>query len=1356
MSAEPQSGGRAHARLSDPARLAALAGTGLLEPVIRGALDDIAALARDVVGVPAALVSLVEQDRQCFVGAAGLGEPWATSRQTPLSHSFCQHVVVGDAALIIADARQHPLVRDNLAVRDLDVVAYAGIPLRDTAGNVLGALCAVDTQPRAWTATELRRLEHFARLAAREVASSAVARDLAVTVSETAALIDTALEAIVTADLEGRIVGWNRHAEELFGWSLPEVLGRPVDEVLIPARMRAARAGLARVAAGGKSELVGQRLRLPAQHRDGSELVVELSLTAVEGSQGLRLHGFLHDVTAEAAAADALAAERAFLRALLDSLDVGVLACDAQGAVTLSNQALREVSGIPATDPPALPSGLRHPDGTPMPAAQTPLARAHAGEHVRDLELLVQGSGRCGRAFLAHGQPITDAGGRTLGAVVAMHDITERRRAAHFAAVQAAVSAALADAASTADAGARVVEHVATALGWTLGELWLESDGELSCTARWSSPERDYRTFTPDELTFTPGGRGLPGRATVHGTLWVPDLGAESRFARCALARRLGLHVALAVPVCSASRTIGALTFFGESIEPPDPALIAVIEEVAAQLGRYLERRRAEELALQLAAARRDFDRVIAQIREYVFTVEVLPDGRVASVFASPDGREIFGGRLAADQDLVAALVRMLHPEDAGGLRRWHEQVTAGRYCEVEFRLVGLDGVTRWVWTRGQPRREGQRLFVDGMLTNISDRKEHERRREQLLAQEQAQVEELRRLDRLKDEFVALGTHELRNPITSIRGYAELLLDDPEPLPESQRRMVATIDRSAQRLVHIVDDLLDLARFDSGDVHLERRPLDLLPLVREALEGVSPAAEAKSLRVTLQAPASASVDGDPLRLRQVLDNLLSNAVKYTPAHGQVDVVVGADPVEGICVTVADTGIGIPEQECDRLFERFFRASTARQNKIAGTGLGLAITRTIVEQHGGTAVATPRRGGGTSFTVLLPASWPLPPLGLCRSRGAPYSPEAVGQGAGSGDRAGRTSWVAGGARAGGRDAGRGLVHVRSRSEHDSATAARGHPGRRALRGGRLRARAVVRRGGTARRSPPGRGSRDERGGLRRLRAVRRDRHPQRGRRSGPGRRGGRTGPQPFPADGVRGRAVPAGRSAAPGGRGAGRRRLLLGHGLARRRHLRPLLPVWAHGGAVRPVGARHRRRRADPVAGRDCARARRGLSRLLPRGAGRRGARPPQGGCRARCGAARAGAAPARPDRRTRPARQHGRARRAGGLAVSPARVWLVIALCAAVTFAIKGLGPAAMGSRQLPPRLARVVGLLAAALLSALVVTSALADGQRLHVGADTAGVAVAGLLLLRRVPVLPVVVAAAAVTALLRRAGVD
>ena len=106
--------------------------------------------------------------------------------------------------------------------------------------------------------------------------------------------------------------------------------------------------------------------------------------------------------------------------------------------------------------------------------------------------------------------------------------------------------------------------------------------------------------------------------------------------------------------------------------------------------------------------------------------------------------------------------------------------------------------------------------------------------------------------------------------------------------------------------------------------------------------------------------------------------------------------------------------------------------------------------------------------------------------------------------------------------------------------------------------------------------------------------------------------------------------------------------------------------------------------------------------------------------------------------------------------MSPARVWLVIALCAAVTFAIKGLGPAAMGNRELPPRLARVVALLAAALLSALVVTSALADGRRLHVGADTAGVAVAGLLLLRRVPVLPVVVAAAAVTALLRRAGVD
>lgn len=147
--------------LNDPQRLAALARTGL-DAAADVMFDQFAAMVRAALGVPVALVSLVEPGRQIFPGAQGLAEPWQQARQTPLSHSFCQHVVTDARPLIIGDARTDPRVKDNLAIDDLGVIAYAGMPVTDTDGNVLGSLCAIDTQPRQWTPAELELLRGLA------------------------------------------------------------------------------------------------------------------------------------------------------------------------------------------------------------------------------------------------------------------------------------------------------------------------------------------------------------------------------------------------------------------------------------------------------------------------------------------------------------------------------------------------------------------------------------------------------------------------------------------------------------------------------------------------------------------------------------------------------------------------------------------------------------------------------------------------------------------------------------------------------------------------------------------------------------------------------------------------------------------------------------------------------------------------------------------------------------------------------------------------------------------------------------------------------------------------------------------
>ena len=156
--------------VQDPARLTALHATALLDSPAEPAFDRLTSLATTVLDVPVALVSLVDEDRQFFKSCIGLPEPWAALRETPLSHSFCQHVVAEQQPLIIEDARTHPLVRDNLAIDELDVVAYMGIPLITPEGHALGSLCVIDTQPRHWTETEVTILRELAASVMTEIA----------------------------------------------------------------------------------------------------------------------------------------------------------------------------------------------------------------------------------------------------------------------------------------------------------------------------------------------------------------------------------------------------------------------------------------------------------------------------------------------------------------------------------------------------------------------------------------------------------------------------------------------------------------------------------------------------------------------------------------------------------------------------------------------------------------------------------------------------------------------------------------------------------------------------------------------------------------------------------------------------------------------------------------------------------------------------------------------------------------------------------------------------------------------------------------------------------------------------------
>lgn len=237
---------------------------------------------------------------------------------------------------------------------------------------------------------------------------------------------------------------------------------------------------------------------------------------------------------------------------------------------------------------------------------------------------------------------------------------------------------------------------------------------------------------------------------------------------------------------------------------------------------------------------------------------------------------------------------------------------------------------------------------------------------------------EERTLDRLRHNFTASVSHELRTPLTSILGYLELLRESLAELEPTQDRYLSVIDRNANRLLHLVNDLLFVAQIQAGNFEIEPREVDPADLARAAVDSAQPAAAAKQIDLRLQTTGvSRPVLGDPVRLGQALDNLVSNAVKFTREGGNV--LVSTDVSDGRCtLTVTDDGIGIPKAEQARLFERFFRSSNASDNVIPGTGLGLTIARAIVEAHGGTIDLESSPSTGTVARISIPVDGPTPP------------------------------------------------------------------------------------------------------------------------------------------------------------------------------------------------------------------------------------------------------------------------------------------------------------------------------------------------------------------------------------------
>jgi len=337
-------------------------------------------------------------------------------------------------------------------------------------------------------------------------------------------------------------------------------------------------------------------------------------------------------------------------------------------------------------------------------------------------------------------------------------------------------------------------------------------------------------------------------------------------------------------------------------------------------------------------------------------------------------------GRPAADH--IGRRARDLFPSGAAVWEPFWRQV-----IETGKPIVGLEiggpamAMDRYALVDYYPVRGagGEMLGVGIIVQDVTGRRQAEEERLRLLNSERAareaeQAARARAEDavRLRDAFLSVAAHELKTPLTSLIGQAQLLrrrLDQAGALTEANQRSLGVVIGQAQRLNQLINDLLDGARLEAGQLIVNRSPLDLGRLLRRVADDLQPSLVRHQLTVTI-AEEPLVVAGDAIRLEQVVQNLLNNAVKYSPNGGPIVLRAGRDDDEAL-ISVSDRGIGIEPEAIPRLFERFYRAPGAEQARVTGVGVGLYVVREIVHQHGGSVTVESTLGQGSAFLVRLP-------------------------------------------------------------------------------------------------------------------------------------------------------------------------------------------------------------------------------------------------------------------------------------------------------------------------------------------------------------------------------------------------
>jgi len=566
---------------------------------------------------------------------------------------------------------------------------------------------------------------------------------------------------------------------------------------------------------------------------------------------------------------------------------------------------------------------------------RAPLRNETADGHLQELEVSLHQRRRAGKPMAVQ---------------CMIRDVTQQKQREHRLTLQLLVTQIVGENVSSDMAAMRVLEALCVSQGWDVAIKWdiNRDENRLEFSTAWGVPGKLAESLIQQSMGATvASGVSLPGRAWAEGRLvWSSDLALVSGDARAKEAMRLRMASGWAVPVQVGNQVLAILEFYCHLKLREDRETAAAMETVAASLGQMLARTRERERAEELSRQQKI---LLHSVADGICGVD--RNGLVR--FANPAATRLLG---APASSLIGKPVHELVHGAAPADKRCGPDCALKRAASGRVPSTGEDTIYR---------ANGMGFPAEYFLNPILDQGHYSG---SVLSFRD--ISQRYALDRLKDEFVSTVSHELRTPLTSIRGALGLLSSGIlGEISEKASNLLRIALSNSDRLVRLINDILDLERAQSGREPLVFRPVQMAELVRQAMDGMQLVAESAGVML-IHDKTQVEITADSDRLLQVLTNLLSNAVKFSPPNSAVSIMLRPGS-SGVTLSVIDQGRGIPADKLDTIFGRFQQVDASDSRQKGGSGLGLAICRAIISQHNGRIWAERNPVRGSTFRVFLP-------------------------------------------------------------------------------------------------------------------------------------------------------------------------------------------------------------------------------------------------------------------------------------------------------------------------------------------------------------------------------------------------